>query len=408
MTDTSTSIGGTVAPGYEPVAEAFARNFSHHGDVGAALCVYRHGEVVADLWGGVEDPATGTPYGPDTLQLVFSSTKGATALCANLLAQRGELDLDAPVVRYWPEFGAEGKAATTVRDLLSHRAGLAAFAERISIEDFIAWDPAVERLAAQAPNWEPGTAHGYHALTFGHLVGEVVRRATGRTLGRWFADEVAAPLGLDFHIGLPPELEPRVAPLFDFVAPPRPSRSDEAIASVEAAAPAAPVDLGPLVTAMITKGTLTYRVFTRPPLRIPRFNEPAVREAEIPAANGITNARSLARMYASIVGDGVDGVRLLDPAQVDDARQVRSEGDDLVLIYPNRIGTGFFLSSPSTPLTSPGAFGHSGMGGSLGFADPELELGFGYVMNQAQQHPDLDPRTHEVVRALKAICLPAA
>jgi CubicO group peptidase (beta-lactamase class C family) len=308
------------------------------------------------------------------------------------------------VVRYWPEFGAEGKAATTVRDLLSHRAGLAAFDERISIEDFIAWDPAVERLAAQAPNWEPGTAHGYHALTFGHLVGEVVRRATGRTLGRWFADEVAAPLGLDFHIGLPPELEPRVAPLFDFVAPPRPSRSDEAIASVEAAAPAAPVDLGPLVTAMITKGTLTYRVFTRPPLRIPRFNEPAVREAEIPAANGITNARSLARMYASIVGDGVDGVRLLDPSQVDDARQVRSEGDDLVLIYPNRIGTGFFLSSASTPLTSPGALGHSGMGGSLGFADPELELGFGYVMNQAQQHPDLDPRTHEVVRALKAIC----
>jgi CubicO group peptidase (beta-lactamase class C family) len=404
MTDTSTSIGGTVAAGYEPVAEAFARNFSQHGDVGAALCVYRHGQVVVDLWGGVEDPATGTPYGPDTLQLVFSSTKGATALCANLLAQRGDLNLDAPVVEYWPEFGAQGKGAITVRDVLSHRAGLAAFEERISIEDFIAWDPAVERLAAQAPNWEPGTAHGYHALTYGHLVGEIVRRVTGRTLGRYFAEEVAAPLDLDFYIGLPPELEPRVAPLFDFIPPPRPSRSDAAVGAIEATAPAAPVDLGPLVTAMITKGTLTYRVFTRPPLRIPGFNEPAVREAEVPAANGITNARSLARMYASMVGDGVDGVRLLDPAQVDDARVARSEGDDLVLIYPTKIGTGFFLSSAATPLTTPGALGHSGMGGSLGFADPELELGFGYVMNQAQQHPDLDPRTHDVVHALKVIC----
>ena len=227
---------------------------------------------MVDLWGGVTEPGGDVAYDPDTLQLVFSSTKGATALCAHLLAQRGLLDLDAPVAQYWEAFVAGGKGGVTVRELLGHRAGLAAFDERISVEDFLAWEPAVAQLASQAPNWPLGEGHGYHALTFGHLVGELVRRIDGRSLGTFFAEEVAAPLGLEFFIGLPPELEGRVSPLHDFVLPPvgaAPTGSGEPAAN-------------PTLVAMVTKGTLTRRVFSRPYLRIPGFNDHAVREAEVP------------------------------------------------------------------------------------------------------------------------------
>ena len=205
-------VGGHVEPGFEGVRDAFANNFAEHGEVGATYAFYVEGTRVVDLWGG-ERPDRGVPYDGDTLQIVFSSTKGAAAACAHLLAQRGQLDLDAPVVTYWPEFGQAGKDHIPVRWLLSHQAGLPTIDAELSREEALAWEPVIHALEVQKPYWEPGTAHGYHALTYGYLVGEVVRRIDGRTLGSFFHEELAEPLGLDFWIGLPEEYEPRVAPM---------------------------------------------------------------------------------------------------------------------------------------------------------------------------------------------------
>lgn len=206
-----TTINGVVAAGFEPVREAFAANFARHGDIGAAVCVYQDGRPVVDLWGGTADADTGRPWTRDTLQLVYSATKGATASAAHLLAQRGALDLDAPVATYWPEFAANGKADIPVRWLLSHQAGVVALDQPVPLAEALAWQPMVAALAAQRPQWTPGTAHGYHGRTWGWLVGEVIRRVSGRTPGRFFADEIAAPLGLDFFIGLPTSERDRVS-----------------------------------------------------------------------------------------------------------------------------------------------------------------------------------------------------
>jgi CubicO group peptidase (beta-lactamase class C family) len=196
-------IEGDVAPGSERVRDVFGDNFEGHGDVGAAVCVYRHGRKVVDLWGGLADAGTGRPWTRDTLQLVYSATKAATATCAHLLAQRGELDLDKPAADYWPEFAAQGKADIPVRWLLSHRAGLPVIDNPLPLADLLAWDPMAAALAAQRPVWERGTAHGYHGRTFGWLVGELIRRVSGRSVGTFFAEEIAGPAGLDFYIGLP-------------------------------------------------------------------------------------------------------------------------------------------------------------------------------------------------------------
>ena len=214
-----TEIGGTVESGFEGVREAFERNFAEHGEVGAAVSAYKDGHKVVDLWGGVKEKGGTEPYGEDTLQLVFSTTKGATAACANLLGQRGELDLDAPVAQYWPEFAAEGKGEIPVRWLLCHKAGLPYVDHPLSLREVLAWDPVVDALAHQAPVWEPGSAHGYHAVTYGWLVGEVVRRVTGKSLGTYFAEEIAGPLGLEFWVGLPDEQQDRVAPLVTWSVP---------------------------------------------------------------------------------------------------------------------------------------------------------------------------------------------
>ncbi len=205
-------VGGNVEPGYEGVRDAFANNFEEHGEEGATYALYVDGAQVVDLWGGIRGD-TGAAYEGDTLQVVFSSTKGATAACAHLLAQRGLLDIDAPVVTYWPEFGQAGKEHIPVRWLLTHQAGLPTVDVTLTREEALAWEPVIHALEVQAPYWEPGVSHGYHALTYGHLVGEVVRRIDGRSLGAFFHDEIAEPLGLEFWIGLPEELEPRVAPM---------------------------------------------------------------------------------------------------------------------------------------------------------------------------------------------------
>lgn len=385
------AVEGFVAPGFEPVREAFDANFALHGDVGAAVCVYRGGVPVVDLWAGSAPGMGGTPpYGKDTLQLVYSSTKGMTAICAHLLAQRGELDLGAPVSSYWPAFAAAGKDAIPVRWLLSHRAGIPTIDARLSLDEVLAWDPVVDALAAQEPYWEPGSDHGYHALTFGWLVGEVVRRVSGRSLGTYFADEVARPLGLSTWIGLPASEEGRVAPLVEH------GRN----------APGVDPALVALVRAFLGPESLSGRALSLNgalPVgsRMNPFNTQDVHVAEIPAANGITDARSLARMYASLVGE-VDGVRLLDPATVDAARRVASRGPDRILVFPSVFGEGFMCHDPvHSPLLGPGSFGHSGAGGSLGFADVDAGIGFGYVMNRMLFSFAGDPRNVRLIDGLR-------
>ncbi|HZN15361.1 MAG TPA: serine hydrolase domain-containing protein [Acidimicrobiales bacterium] len=384
-------IQGEVANGFERVKDAFAANFDKHGDVGAAFALYHRGQKVVDVWAGVADDETGRPWAEDSLQLVFSTTKGATAVCANLLAQRGELDLDAPVVTYWPEFGAEGKENIPVRWLLSHRAGLPVVDNAPSPEEALAWDPMIKLLSAQAPVWEPGTAHGYHALTYGWLVGEVVRRISGKSLGTFFADEVAGPLGLDFWIGLPASQESRVSPLIQGGFGTTPDIDIEAL----------PEEIREIAAAFISPDSLVNRALfvTNPRLE---FNSPEVHAAEIPAANGITDARSLARMYAGLVGNGVDGVRLFTDETVANATTEQSNGPDKVLFAPTRFGLGFFMDSTFAPLGGPKNFGHAGAGGSLGFADPDKDLGFGYVMNKMETGLAGDPRTLGLIAAVYA------
>jgi CubicO group peptidase (beta-lactamase class C family) len=306
-------------------------------------------------------------------------------MCAHLLVERGKLDLDSPVDRYWPEFAVNGKEQVSVRQLLSHLGGLAAIDEPTTVEEFLAFTPVTERLAAQPPNWEPGSARGYHAITFGHLVGELVRRVDGRSLGTFFAHEIVGPLDLDAYIGLPERLEWRVAPLIDF-------------------APAG--EVSEFMTAILTPGTMANRAFLNPPILITSFNERPFHAAEIPAVNCITNARSLARAYAACVG-AVDGVRLLSASTVESASKEQYFGSDLVLVDREPFGNavGFMLPDSITPLLGPGSFGHPGMGGSLAFAHPGHEVGFGYVMNQCIDFNGApDPRTTGLTEAL-TVCL---
>jgi CubicO group peptidase (beta-lactamase class C family) len=310
--------------------------------------------------------------------VVWSCTKGATALCAHVLVSRGELDLDAPVAKYWPEFGKGGKEEVTVRVLLSHQAGLSAIREPVPESGLCDWDLVTDLLAAQEPLWAPGTRQGYHALTFGHLVGEVVRRITGRSLGTFFRDEVAGPLGLDFWIGLPEEHHARVAPT---VPADEPAPGDP-IPDFYIRAMTDPTSIPGLV--LMNSGGLMF------PGAVDR---PEIYAAEIPAVNGVANARALAGMYRPLaLGGAADGVRLLDEATLAEAGRVASAtAVDATLGVPTRWGLGFMKAVDNTDL--PGgvedsvlltddALGHAGMGGSLGFADPPARLSFGYSMNK--------------------------
>ncbi len=384
----SSAIDGCIEPGFERVREAFARNFSEHGDVGAGFTLYVEGRRVADLWGGLAEPATKRPYSEDTLQLVFSTTKGATALCANILAQEGLLDVDAPVAAYWPEFAQAGKEEIPVRWLLCHKAGLPTVDKRLSYEEVLDWEPLVEALEVQSPLWGPGTKHGYHAVTFGHLVGEVVRRISGKRLGALFSERVAQPFDLEFWIGLPEEYEERVSPLIGTLVPT--GETDPSLRE--------------LIDQFVGPNTLLGRALTvNGALGDPRcFNRQDLHAAELPAANGITNARSLARMYAGVVSVLDDGPAepLLTATQIDAAREVQTQGSDACLmLFETTFGLGFFTSSPFAPYGSKGSFGHGGAGGSVGFADPENRVGFGYVMNKMEQNLSGDPRTLGLVRA---------
>ena len=367
-------IHGTCDPRFESVKKVFTRGFESGPELGASVCFVVDGEPVVDLWGGHLDRERTREWEADTLVNLYSTTKGMTAVCAHMQVERGALDLDAPVAEYWPEFAAAGKQNIPVRWLLSHQAGLAAPKVKVSAEELFAWDPFVEALAAQEPWWEPGTAHGYHALSFGHLVGELVRRTAGMSLGTFFRTQVAEPLGADFHIGLAAEHDARTSDLYGELIP-------------EGVDPSVmPDPIRDFFRDLRDPSTLAGAAFGNPALPRGMVNSRAWRGAEIPAANGHGTARALARIYGALARGGeVDGVRLLAPESIERAATEQAIGDDAVLRFPMRYGLGFMLRQDLMPLSpSPRAFGHPGAGGSIGMADPDAKVGFGYTMNQMQ------------------------
>ncbi|TGZ17462.1 esterase [Streptomyces sp. S816] len=380
-------VNGTVAEGFEPVREAFAANFALLGEHGAAVAVYRDGRRVVDLWAGTRDVDGTAPWESGTAQIVRSATKGVVAAGLLLLHQRGELDLDAPVGTYWPEYKAAGKERTLVRHLLAHRAGVPVLDRPLTPAEAADPDLGAAAVAAQAPVWEPGTDHGYHAQTYSWLTGELVRRVTGRPVGEWLADEIGGPVGADLWLGLPEAEQGRVGRVGDIEAPQsagalklRPKRSVSA--------------------AYADPESLTRRAFAAiTPL--PDENDPAYRAAALPASNGIATADGLARVYASLIGEVDGGVRLFTPETVELARAEQSAGPDRVLVVATRFGLGFMLHGSASPLLSPGSFGHPGRGGALAFADPESGVAFGYVTNGFRKSVTADPRAQALVRALK-------
>jgi CubicO group peptidase (beta-lactamase class C family) len=389
------SIEGTCEPRFARVREEFERNFAERGEVGSSVCVTLDGEPVVDLWGGYADPTAGKAWGRDTIGHVWSATKGATALCAHMLASRGRLDLNAPVARYWPEFAKNGKDAVLVRHLLNHQAGLPAVRDPLPAGCFYDWSLMVDTLAREEPFWRPGTRNGYHALTFGYLVGEVVRRVDGRTLGAFFRDEVAGPLGLDFWLGLPAEQEARVAPTIP-AAPPGPG---DPVPSFYVAALTDPTS----VQALVLANTGGYMLLPG------ESDSRAAHAAEIGAVGGISNARGLAGMYRALALGGaplVDADQLAVMGAVSSATSV-----DAVLLVPSRFTLGFVKTADNRylpaadregVLMSEEAFGHVGMGGSHGFADPRARLSFGYTMSRQGTGLGVNERGQSLIDAVYA------
>jgi CubicO group peptidase (beta-lactamase class C family) len=353
-------IHGTCDDGFAQVSDVLSSNLDAGHDLGAAVAVFVAGEPVVDIWGGFVDGEKTVPWERDTIINVWSTTKTMVALCSLILSDRGELDLHAPVARYWPEFAAAGKGEIQVRHILAHTSGLAGWSEPVTVTDLYDWEQATTLLAAQEPWWEPGTASGYHALTQGYLVGEVVRRITGETIGAFFAKEVAAPLGADFHIGTPPTCDDRVVPVI-----PPPPLTAELLAGIDPAGPAA-------------------RTFANPPLDASVSSTIPWRRAEIPAANGHGNARSVAAIQSVLAcGGETNGVRLLSEKGCEAVFEEQANGTDLVLGVELRFGMGFGLSSQLMPI-GPRACFWGGWGGSLVIIDLDTKLVVTYVMNRME------------------------
>ncbi|MDQ0991404.1 serine hydrolase domain-containing protein [Streptomyces sp. V3I7] len=382
-----TDAHGTVAEGFEPVREAFAANFALLGERGAAVAVYRDGHKVVDLWGGTKDVDGTAPWEAGTAQIVRSATKGVAATALLLLHQRGELDLDAPVGAYWPEFKAAGKEHTLVRHLLAHRAGVPVLDRPLTPEQAADPDLGAEAVAAQAPAWEPGTAHGYHAQTYSWLTGELIRRITGRPVGAWITAEMTRPVGADFWLGLPEEQSARVGRLGPVQAP-------ETVGGLKTRPKRA------VAEAYADPESLTRRAFAAL-TPAPDENAPAYRAAALPASNGIATADGLARLYASLIGEVDGGARLFTPRTMELARAEQSAGPDRVLVVNTRFGLGHMLHGPASPLLSPGSFGHPGRGGALAFADPDSGIAFGYVTNGFRKSVTADARAQALVKAVR-------
>ncbi len=379
-------LQGHCAPGFEPVLDAFRANFAERREVGATVCVMRHGETVVDLWGGIADPKAGTPWQRDTVSVVFSCTKGATALCAHLLADAGRFAYHDKVTTLWPEFGQGGKGETTIEMMLTHTSPVPHLRDPIRPGGLADWDYMVARVAAEEAHWEPGTRQGYHGLTFAWTVGQIVRLAAGEPLGAFFRRHVAEPLGLDFHIGLPEQHDPRVAPMLG-ADPAEVNFKSKFFQSVQQ-------EPGSLPQLFLTNNGGAD------------FNSRSIKGAEIGSANGITNARGLAGMYAPLANGGGG---LVSAATVERMRRVTAATlDDAVLRQPARFGLGYMASMDNraaggdSVIMGETAFGHVGMGGSIGFADPANGMSFGYTMNRMGAGILLNQRGQSLVDAAYA------
>ena len=368
-------VKGVCDPRFESSREVLQASIDSGDDVGASFAVTLDGETVVDLWGGHADAARTKPWASDTIVCVFSTTKTMTALCALVLADRGELDFSAPVSTYWPEFAQNGKEGVLVSHVLAHSAGLPGWDEPMWLEDLYDWTKATQLLAAQRPWWEPGTATGYHAISRGYLVGEVVRRITGKTLGEFFRNEVAAALGADFHIELPAPEDIRVAELI----PPSP---------------------GYVIGQDAEAGSLKERAYANPMLPLIEVESDAWRRAEIPSSNGHGNARSIARIMGVLANGGtMEAARILSEAGCRRVLEEQIEGTDLVSGQPVRHGMGMGLSSEAAPL-GPGACYWPGFGGSVALADLGARVSIAYAMNKLVVPPPMDVRRLNLVQAV--------
>lgn len=364
------AINGDFDPEFGAVADAFVRNFETNGEVGASLCIYRHGECVADMWGGHTDETRDTHWEQDTLSIVYSCTKAATALCAHLLVDRGQLNLNAPVGDYWPEYACNGKENTTVLMMLNHAAGVPAFHNPIKQGGMLDWDYTVDRIAKEEPWWEPGTRNGYHPIMFGWTVGELVKRISGKSLGTFFREELAEPMGADFWIGLPEELEARVAPMIAYKPEPG-------------------TQLSPFTMKMIGEpDSLQGKSFTNNGGL--NFNARETHAAELGGAGGIANARAMAKLFMCLSPS--------QPIEMFSRDRIAAMGyvstatrDDATLMIPTRFGQGFMCSMDNRHIRfghdasfiiGQNAFGHVGMGGSCVFFDPDCDMVFAYSMNR--------------------------
>jgi CubicO group peptidase (beta-lactamase class C family) len=383
-------IEGFVDAGYGALMDAFVANFVERRDVGAGCAVYVGGRPVVDLWGGLADARTARPWDHHTAAVIFSCSKGLMAICAYLLAQQGRLDLDAPIARYWPEFAAADKTSVTVRQAMSHRAGLPALDVDLSRADVLAWDPVVQAIEAQRPLHQPGAGHVYHTLTYGWLLGQVISIVSGRSPGRFFREAVGDRLDLRTWIGLPDEVRRSVA----WMEPPLPDEDSDAAReaarlSREDSVVARSASMGGAFGFPVEDGVVS-------------FNAADIQAAEIPAANGISTAESLARLYAACVSN-VDGAALLSAKSLEDLLSVQSAGPQLSGLPDDgtRWGTGFQLASPpSQPMLGPTSLGHAGAGGQLGFGDVHHHVGFAYLSNQMGGYGDA--RARELTMALRA------
>ena len=370
-------IHGTCDDRFTAVRDTLSANLDNEKDVGASVAICIDGQLVVDIWGGHADEARTTPWQADTITNVWSTTKTMTALSALVLADQGEIDFHAPVARYWPEFKAGGKEGVEVRHLMGHTAGLSGWAEPMTTEDLYDWEKATSLLAAQEPWWEPGTASGYHAVTQGYLVGEVIRRVTGQTVGTFFATELAGPLGADFHIGLDPVHHHRVA---NVIPPP------------------------PIEIAGMDADSVAVRTFTNPVLDASASWTSAWRQAEIPAANGHGNARSVARVQSVLAcGGEVDGRRFMSEQGCVAVFEMQAHGTDLCLAVPLSLGIGYGINSDDLPIgPNPRTCFWGGWGGSVVVIDLDARMTISYMMNRMESGLVGDDRGFGIIMAAHA------
>ena len=387
QTSAAVAVQGTCDPQFDRVRDEFEHNFSDRGEVGASVAITFDGRTVVDLWGGVADPVSQAPWERDTVVVVWSSTKGATALSAHVLVDRGELDLDSPVARYWPEFAQGGKAEIPVRMLLNHQAGVPAVREQLPQGAFYDWELMSSALAKEIPFWTPGLQHGYHGLTFGFLVGEVIRRVSGLTPGRFFKEEIADPLDLDFQLGLPESDEARVSHTI-----PQP--------------PPDPANLSPMERAVFTDPTSpTFLMLMNNGgyMQPGECDTRAAHAAELPSTGGVSNGRGLAGLYAPLANGGAG---LLSEGAIRRMSAVESAGINATILLPTRWALGYVKSidnrrfgPDNSVILSEEAFGHPGFGGSIGFADPRARMSFGYAMNKHGAGAGLNARGQSLIDA---------